>query len=88
MQTGNQDICQIDVRSGTATRFTFHPSADISPVWSPDASQIAFSSFREGAGKVYLKAASGAGDSSQASINCYLSTVPATPKRSITGCAQ
>ncbi|MGH9659070.1 MAG: hypothetical protein ACRD96_11040, partial [Bryobacteraceae bacterium] len=35
-------------RGGTETRFTFHPSRQYSPVWSPDGSRVVFSSDRRG----------------------------------------
>jgi Tol biopolymer transport system component len=61
-QTGNLDVWQIDLAHAITTRFTFHPNSDIFPVWSPDGKQIVYSSFREGNGKLYVKAASGTGN--------------------------
>ncbi len=55
------DIWVRDLARGIPTRFTFHPSYNAGPVWSPDASRIVFSSAREGPSNLYLKNASGAG---------------------------
>jgi dipeptidyl aminopeptidase/acylaminoacyl peptidase len=49
------DIWIFDVRSGARTRFTFDPSADFEPVWSPDAAHIAFSSNRRGSLDLYVQ---------------------------------
>src|ERR1700694_1780134 len=60
--SGNIDIWKIELAHAIPTRFTFNPAVDYYPVWSPDGKQIVFSSFRDGSFKLYLKAASGAGD--------------------------
>jgi eukaryotic-like serine/threonine-protein kinase len=44
------------------TRFTFDPGDDLSPVFSPDGTRVAFVSDRTGQRKVYLKQASGPGE--------------------------
>jgi Tol biopolymer transport system component len=44
------------------TRFTFDPSADISPVWSADGTQIVFRSSRRGISDLFIKPASGVAD--------------------------
>ena len=36
------------------TRLTQHPEADLSPAWSPDSKNIAFVSFRDGNGEIYI----------------------------------
>jgi Tol biopolymer transport system component len=43
------------------TRFTFDPSLDNTPLWSPDGTKIAFSSSRKGIGNLYVGIASRAG---------------------------
>jgi Tol biopolymer transport system component len=58
---GDSDIWLIDVARGTPTRFTFDPSPDLSPVWSPDGGRILFTSLRDGHGNLYQRAASGGG---------------------------
>jgi Tol biopolymer transport system component len=58
---GNRDIWIVDVARGVPTRFTFDPGMDLSPVWSPDGTRIAFRSARgkvEGAG-MYQKLSNG-----------------------------
>src|SRR5262245_45090795 len=52
--------CSVVTRR-TWQRFTFDPGIDESPIWSPDGSHIVWTSYREGAGNLYRKAASGAG---------------------------
>ncbi len=61
-QMGTDDIWLLDLESGTESRFTFDPSKDLSPCWSPDGSQIAFASNRRGTFDLYTKAANGAGE--------------------------
>jgi Tol biopolymer transport system component len=58
----NGDLWIHDLSRGVASRFTFHPSQEISNVWSPDGKRIVFSSNREGQYDLYLKPTSGAGD--------------------------
>jgi eukaryotic-like serine/threonine-protein kinase len=54
------DIWLIELGRGLPTRFTF-ASVNISPIWSPDGSHIAFSTNRDGQMNLYQRAASGAG---------------------------
>jgi Tol biopolymer transport system component len=60
-QTQNRDIWIVDVRSGAATRFTSDPGWDAFPTWSPDGSQIIFTSNRTGVYNLYKKASSSSG---------------------------
>jgi eukaryotic-like serine/threonine-protein kinase len=60
-QSNNRDIWQMEVASGTATRFTFDAAADIQPVWSADGSRIAWISDRGGFTGFYSKRADGSG---------------------------
>ncbi len=55
------DLWLADLSGANATRFTFDPSNDISPVWSPDGSRIIWVSAREGRARLYQKAANGTG---------------------------
>ncbi|HET9529649.1 MAG TPA: protein kinase [Blastocatellia bacterium] len=56
------DIWLIELARGVESRLTSDPSREDSPVWSPDGSQIAFSSNREGRANLYQKLSSGAGE--------------------------
>ena len=58
----NIDIWLIDPAGGGSTRFTFDAAADAFPLWSPDGTQIVFSSARTGTAKLYLKPSNGTGD--------------------------
>ncbi|HWE49064.1 MAG TPA: protein kinase [Bryobacteraceae bacterium] len=49
------------VSPGTDVRFTFDPTRDSRPVWSPDGEHIAFSSDRAGTVDLYQHASNGAG---------------------------
>jgi dipeptidyl aminopeptidase/acylaminoacyl peptidase len=44
--TGNWDIWVVDVRTGESTRVTRQPGVDSDPMWSPDASELAYVSRR------------------------------------------
>lgn len=55
------DISLIELARGVVSRLTSDPSIDDFPVWSPDGTQIVFSSGREGAMNLYTKLSSGAG---------------------------
>jgi eukaryotic-like serine/threonine-protein kinase len=56
---GNTDIWFLDATR--TTRFTFDPSVDSFPMWSPDGSQIAFGSNRKGVAGIYQKPSNGVG---------------------------
>ena len=58
---GNRDIWIVDLARGGLTRFTTHPAVDGFPLWSPDGSQIAFHSSRNGTIDLWIKPSSGAG---------------------------
>ncbi len=62
-QTGTRDIWVIDIaRGGISSRLTFDPADDFNPEWSPDGSQVAFSSNRRQWHRdLFRKPASGAG---------------------------
>jgi Tol biopolymer transport system component len=56
------DIWLEDAARATLTRFTFHPSVDVNPVWSPDGRRIAFASARNGKFDLFVKPADGSSD--------------------------
>jgi Tol biopolymer transport system component len=58
---GNPSIWILNLDRGLRARFTFDMASDVAPVWSPDCSQIVFSSDRNGRYDLYLKSATGAG---------------------------
>jgi eukaryotic-like serine/threonine-protein kinase len=43
----NTDVWTYDLQHGSTKRLTFDPAQDSSPIWSPDSSQLAFSSNRQ-----------------------------------------
>ncbi len=56
------DIWIYDLLHGSKTRLTFQASLNFSPIWSPDGSQVGFSSNRkQGYPQLYRKAANGEG---------------------------
>ena len=61
-QTGNTDIWLFEFARGQDTRFTLDPGAEVSPVWSPDGSSIAYASDRGGHLDWYQKPSNGLGD--------------------------
>jgi Tol biopolymer transport system component len=55
------DVWIIDLVRGGSSRLTFDAANDGAPIWSPDGSQVAFSSMRDGKFNVFVKDASGTG---------------------------
>jgi eukaryotic-like serine/threonine-protein kinase len=53
------DIWLLDLSGEGKSRFTFDRAAEFEPVWSPDGTQIVFSSNRQGTLDLYQKSASG-----------------------------
>ena len=60
--TGNQntDVWIFELQGDGTKRVTFDPAIDALPVWSPDASRLAFTSSRQNVFDLYLKNADGA----------------------------
>jgi Tol biopolymer transport system component len=59
--TASGDLWLMDFMRGVSTRFTFDPSQNDFPVWSPDGSRIVFHSNRGSRFDLYQKASNGAG---------------------------
>jgi len=59
-ESQNTDIWTYDVQQGGTKRLTFDPALDATPVWSPDASKVVFTSSRGNAFNLFLKEANGA----------------------------
>ncbi len=60
-QAGGTDIWLYELARNVPTRFTFDPAFETWPLWSPDGSQIVFTSNRKGQYDIYEKPSSGAG---------------------------
>jgi len=58
---GNTDVWVLETRRGVLSRFTDHVAEDIFPVWSPDATRIAFTSTRDGRFDLYQRGTTGVG---------------------------
>ena len=58
-QSRSRDLWLFDLVSGVSSRFTFDPSDETDPVWSPDASRVAFNIVRNGVIDIYQKATAG-----------------------------
>jgi Tol biopolymer transport system component len=61
---GNNDIWLLDLGRDIFTRFTFSPRPEISPIWSPDGSRIAFALGDSGGFNLYQKPTASAGEAS------------------------
>ena len=59
--TGTSDIWLLELSRGIFTRFTFDPSTEGNPIWSPDGRQIVLDATRKGKPGLYRKDLSGSG---------------------------
>ncbi len=57
----NEDLWLYEIARKVWTRFTFDPSTDGWPTWSPDGATIVFSSAKKGTPNLFQRAASGEG---------------------------
>jgi Tol biopolymer transport system component len=62
MASLNTDIWTYELQRDSAKRLTFDPAIDAAPIWSPDATQLVFSSNRQLLFGLYLKDSDGAHD--------------------------
>jgi Tol biopolymer transport system component len=60
--TGNVDIWLYQLGNNLKTRFTFGTSVNMSPVWAPDGTQIAFASNRKGFFDLYTRPVNSSGE--------------------------
>jgi Tol biopolymer transport system component len=60
-QSGNLDVWTYESSGGIATRLTTYSGIDGAPIWSPDGSRIAFTSFRGGHADLYQMKSNGEG---------------------------
>jgi Tol biopolymer transport system component len=59
---GNDEIYSVGATGGLAVPLTEHPAQDLMPVWLPDGSGIAFTSYRDAQQRdIYLMSADGSG---------------------------
>jgi Tol biopolymer transport system component len=56
------DVWLLDLKRAGISRFTVHPAFQTMPVWSHDASRIAFTSTRDGGWNLYQKLSDGSGE--------------------------
>jgi Tol biopolymer transport system component len=61
-KTGGNDVWIRDLQRGISSRFTFGPSSNVDPVWSPDGRRIVYTSREKGPGDFFIKDASGTRD--------------------------
>ncbi len=60
---GNTDVWLTDVARDVATRFSFNPATDFSPLWSPNGTQVVFRSTRsQGVSDLFVRPANGSTD--------------------------
>ncbi|MEE4273241.1 MAG: protein kinase [Thermoanaerobaculales bacterium] len=59
---GTADIWVCDLERKLRTRFTFDPTNDWYPAWSPDGRMIVFASARNGSDGIWIKDVGGSGD--------------------------
>jgi uncharacterized protein YraI len=58
-RSGDYEIYTLDPDTGTISRLTDDPAADLEPVWSPDGETIAFVSDRDGDFEIFVMRADG-----------------------------
>ncbi len=59
--SGYNDLFLVNADGTGLRQITFHPAADTHPAWSPDGSQITFTSMRDGNWELYVIQADGSG---------------------------
>ena len=64
-RTATADLWLLDVRRDVLSRFTFDDATELNPVWSPDGTELLFSSNRGGFYNIYRKAIAGSNEESR-----------------------
>jgi Tol biopolymer transport system component len=57
----NRDVWIVHLAAGSTSRLTTDPAVDATPVWSPDGTEVVFSSTRSGGYQMYRRRADGSG---------------------------
>jgi Tol biopolymer transport system component len=60
--SGKNDVWIRDLTRGVSSRFTFGPTENVDPIWSPDGRQIVYTARDKGPGDLLVKDASGTKD--------------------------
>jgi Tol biopolymer transport system component len=68
-RSGSWDLWTYDVARKIRTRFTFDPTNDVEPQWSPDGETIVFGSGRSGSPDLYLKPFGGSATETELLVN-------------------
>jgi Tol biopolymer transport system component len=59
--TASADIWVIDWEKDTSVRLTTDPADDVNPIWAPDGTRVAFTTWRKGNADIYVKNANNVG---------------------------
>lgn len=60
--TGNNDLWIVELLRGAFSRFTYDPSNEVAPLWSPDGNRIVYCSNPNGRINIYEKSAAATGN--------------------------
>ncbi|NKB89488.1 MAG: protein kinase [Acidobacteria bacterium] len=65
LNADNWDVWVYDIQRGTRTRITFEPGIEGPAVWSPDGTELIYSSDATGSDELYRKRSDGSGNATQ-----------------------
>ncbi|HVS31585.1 MAG TPA: protein kinase [Thermoanaerobaculia bacterium] len=74
IETAQFDTWVLDIERDSVNRLSFGAD-DVEPVWSPDGSQVAWTSSRTGAHQIFVRPADGSGDERQLTKGDFLTQV-------------